>query len=231
MAEMAEMVAGSLKGCTVDTTNGGGIGGQKLNNSIAASKLYMGGGGGMGHANDNIGFFPGGKGAGIAIIFGAQFNANNNKIIANGGDGFICPLGPGCTDGMSGGGAGGSVFINILNVSGVSIIESKGGKGADNSYNDPVLYPNKKLGTGGGGGGGYVGIAQAVTSPLFLINTVGGISGVNTAHGNDPHQAETGQNGVLLNSFPLNISNTLFKANIDSIKITRFAFCLQNIYI
>ena len=207
------------QGCTPDLGTGNGIGGIALLNNSTLNKAFMGGSGGVGHANDGIGFFPPGNGGGIAFIVADKLKGNAHAIKANGGNATECPLGAGCTDGSSGGGGGGNIFLNVPTIINSCVIEVKGGKGANNSYNDPANYPGVRLGTGGGGGGGLVAIQQTVTAPALTVAVNGGLNGVNTAHSNDPHGATPGDNGIVINSFNQVWDNIPFKPNIDSVRI------------
>lgn len=207
------------QGCSPDLGTGNGIGGSLLNNNASINRAYMGGAGGMGHANDNIGNFPAGNGGGIAMIFCNTLLGNNHKIAANGANAIVCPLGNGCTDGASGGGGGGSIFVDAPIVNSNCTLEAKGGNGADNSYNDPITFPGTRLGTGGGGGGGLVAIKQTVVSALLVTNVNGGLNGVNTSHGNDPHGSTPGSSGAVINSFNTIWDAIPFKKNIDSVRI------------
>src|SRR5690606_21986351 len=61
----------------------GGKGGKPLLNNPVINKLFLGGGGGMGHGNDQK-EFPAGNGGGIIIISAGSLTGNNHLIKANG---------------------------------------------------------------------------------------------------------------------------------------------------
>ena len=110
----------------------------------------MGGGGGAGHTNNPQAFEArGGNGAGIILITGNRLVSNGFKITANGNDGVACAVpSPQCHEGMGGGGAGGTIVLDISNYTDNTVLDTKGGKGAD-----MVAAGFLKVGPGGGGGG------------------------------------------------------------------------------
>jgi len=135
-----------------------GLGGKKLS-SHGGSKIFFGGGGGAGHSNFN---FPnpkgGGNGGGIVFLQAINLVGNSRKIAANGRVG-----GASLGDGASGGGAGGTIIMNINNYSGAVTIEANGGQGGTANDGGNV---GRCYGAGGGGGGGVIyfkGSAPAVT--------------------------------------------------------------------
>lgn len=176
------------------TENVGGKGGHALSNSAAMNKLFMGGAGGMGHAND-FDEFPAGNGGGIIIINAGNLKANSHSIKANGGDATEAPNLNGWKDGMAGGGGGGSVNLMISNTADVVVVEAKGGKGADQ-----VTQQIADVGPGGGGGGGVIMFPQA-GSYFYTLDVIGGKNGVNLYHNNNPYGATAGGQGLAFNSF------------------------------
>jgi len=196
-----------------------GIGGRPLAYSTGSNKIFMGGGGGAGHA-DNPGNIPpaGGNGAGIIIIIADKIVSNSKKIIANGNNGLACtmPASPDCHDGMGGGGAGGSILLNINQYIDNAIVENKGGKGADMIGSVAI---GGRIGAGGGGGGGLAFLKSgALPANLTVVNT-GGANGVLTTDGNNPWGATTGNTGLNLFNLVLPVDNILFTPNIDSVRI------------
>ncbi len=156
----------------------GGIGSQKTNGAcngdfpgeggtglgafyVAGNSLFMGGGGGAGHSNNQTGADPqgqdGGNGGGIIIIRASLLEGNGFGIYANGANvDFGAGPTPVLSDGQGGGGAGGTIVLDIDNL-GVSALtlEASGGKGGDT--NSTFLSGNQNCeGPGGGGGGGAV---------------------------------------------------------------------------
>lgn len=196
-----------------------GIGGRQLAYSTATNKIFMGGGGGAGHA-DNPGNIPpaGGNGGGIIIISADKIVSNAKKIITNGNNGLACtiPASPDCHDGMGGGGAGGSVLLNINQYIDNTVIENKGGKGADMIGS---VAAGGRIGAGGGGGGGLAFIKSAsLAANLSVVNT-GGANGVLTQDGNSSWGATGGTAGANLFNLVVPVSTVPFTPNIDSVRI------------
>ncbi len=203
--------------CGTLAENIGGKGGKALANNVTLNKLFLGGGGGMGHGNDQN-EYPAGHGGGIIVIQANSLISNGNGIRANGTEAQVCPGSSVCNDGMSGGGAGGSILLNIPTVNGNTIVEARGGDGGNSEYIHPV-FTTFKVGPGGGGGGGYVAIAEPAISADLSINTDGGANGILLLHANDPYGATSGQGGTVLTSFDLFFDTELFRPNIDSVRI------------
>ncbi len=193
-----------------------GIAGEDLAYSNATNKIFMGGGGGAGQSNNPQAFAGnGGNGSGIVIIIAGKLKTNNNKIIAIGNDGIPCGgAGAGCHEGMGGGGAGGTALLKITTYLDNTTIETKGGKGAD-----MTAAGFTKVGPGGGGSGGVLWIPNATLPGNVTHTTTGGLNGVCTAYANDPWGSVRGQNGLTLLSLQIPFDNTLFRPNIDSVRI------------
>lgn len=203
------------EGCKSLAENVGGVGGKALTNTAVLNKVYLGGGGGMGHGNDNN-EYSGGNGGGIIIVSAGSIITNGHAIKANGADAPTCSGTVDCNDGVSGAGGGGTVLLNINTATGAGAIEAKGGKGADSYY----LQPGNtawRVGPGGGGGGGFILFQQPAIPASFTTNIAGGLNGVSVTHGNVPYGATSGNNGTVVNSFPIIIDQVSFKANIDSV--------------
>ncbi|MFS8081812.1 MAG: PKD domain-containing protein, partial [Ginsengibacter sp.] len=192
------------------TENVGGKGGKLLVTNGNINKIFLGGSGGMGQANNQREFLSG-AGGGIILITASSLNNNNFKIISNGNDAQGAPNSAECKDGMAGGGAGGSIVLDIANVLNPVAVEAKGGKGADH------IAQNVLHGPGGGGGGGMVMTSNSIFSTNYSINISGGINGVNVYHNNDPYGATSGSAGVQYSNFKLLIDSVPFKKNIDSV--------------
>lgn len=194
-----------------------GIGGKQLNYDNAANKIFMGGGGGAGQSNNPEGFQAlGGNGAGIVIISANTIDGNNHDIKANGVDGLACSglSGFGCHEGMGGGGAGGTVLLNISSYADLLNCNTKGGKGGD-----MIVGGAGRLGSGGGGSGGITWFSSSsLPANINLVNS-GGLNGVNTAYSNDAWGATPGQIGQTIFDLQLPIDIIPFKPNIDSVRI------------
>jgi uncharacterized repeat protein (TIGR01451 family)/gliding motility-associated-like protein len=184
-----------------DKTLSGGIAGANIPASL--SRLYLGGGGGSGEANDATTGVKGGVGGGIIIITANQIDGAG-VILANGGRGEAGGLGS-FADGAGGGGAGGTVFINVANPSPTAIltIQAKGGNGGNSFTTTPH-------GPGGGGGGGV--IHYKIPNATVTTTTAGGLSGrtnngvtkTGNANTNIPYGATDGSPSGVVNQFTFN---------------------------
>ncbi len=216
--------AGGLGGYSLDNCGGApfdnrGIGGRSMTYSTAINKIFPGGGGGAGQA-DNPGNIPpdGGNGGGIIILLADKLKTNSNKILANGNNARACtiPASPDCHDGMGGGAAAGSVLLSVNQFMDNITVENKGGKGADMIGSVPL---GGKIGGGGGGSGGLLFIKNAsLPGSVTNINT-GGVNGVLTQDGNSSGGATAGQPGTALFNLIVPIDNIPFRPNIDSVRI------------
>jgi len=108
----------------------------------------MGGGGGAGHANNpaNIAFEPNGaNGGGIVIITAGSMQSNSYSIISNGLDAPGCSIAAtgDCHDGEGGGGAGGTILLNIPTITDNTPVLVNGGNGANVSGD---VFANSNLG-------------------------------------------------------------------------------------
>ncbi len=197
-----------------------GIGGRQLTYSTATNKIFIGGGGGAGHA-DNPGNIPpsGGNGAGIILIIADKIKSNSKKIIANGNNGLACviPVSPDCHDGMGGGGAGGTVLLTVNQYIDNANIETKGGKGAD-MIGGPIAAAGR-IGAGGGGSGGLAFLKSATVPANLTVTNTGGANGVLTQDGNSSWGATPGANGSNLFNLVVPVDNIPFQPNIDSVRI------------
>ncbi|MCC6186391.1 MAG: gliding motility-associated C-terminal domain-containing protein [Chitinophagaceae bacterium] len=190
----------------------GGLGGQSLDYSV--NRVFLGGGGGAGQGNDR-GEKPGGIGGGIVFIKCNVLIANNNSIIANGQNAIECSAAVvGCQDdGTGGGGAGGSILLDVASYIGLVNVTANGGKGAD-CWVSKDTKSTRQVGPGGGGGGGVIGFSSLAIPPGTVNSVIAGLNGVNPQWSNDPWGSEKGSNGKLLTNF-------LFPEGSTS--ITRFA--------
>ena len=140
-----------------------GLGGKALS-SHGGSKIFFGGGGGAGHSNFN---FPnpkgGGNGGGIVFLQGNNLVGNSRKIAASGRVG-----GASLGDGASGGGAGGTIIMDINNYSGPVTIEANGGQGGTANDGGNV---GRCYGSGGGGGGGVIYFTGPTPAVTVTVNS------------------------------------------------------------
>lgn len=149
----ANLNAGGRGGGNSSTTscnasaNHKGEGGKALSN-WSGRKIFLGGGGGSGHNNNGVYNFGGGNGGGIIFIHAGTLTGNNDTISANGEIGGMSQA-----DGAGGGGAGGTIIMDVNNYDGNVKIKATGGTGgtSDDAVNLNICY-----GGGGGGGGGAI---------------------------------------------------------------------------
>lgn len=154
-----------------------GIGGAAINSygyTAGTNKIFPGGGGGSGHANNTEGT-PGGDGGGIIYIKAATVIGNGYSITAKGTQGINNDLAPNPLneargDGGGGGGAGGVVLLSVTTFSGNVTVEANGADGST------VGFQNTCMGPGGGGGGGVIWSASTLPANVNT-NVNGGISG------------------------------------------------------
>jgi len=202
--------------CTNTPFDNRGFGGKPLAYSTSANKIFLGGGGGAGHSNNPTAFeSTGGNGSGIIIILADKIKTNGNKIMANGNHGTGCGTsGPQCHEGMGGGGGGGAVLIRTNSYIGSTVVEAKGGNGANMSASG-----FQKVGPGGGGGGGVLSLSNSSLPAAIVLTSIGGTNGVCTGYSNDAFGATPGQNGTTLFNLVVPVDNILFRPNIDSVRI------------
>jgi Secretion system C-terminal sorting domain len=201
--------------------NNPGFGGVSVSSYYAGSPLrfFMGGGGGAGHANDDLGM-PGGHGGGIVFIKCDVISGNNRTIYTNGNKSRrINALLPDSTasssDGAGGGGAGGSIIIYANEVINNLSLQAKGADGGRSEQGGNTQCS----GTGGGGGGGVVWFSTATTPVGVNVNTNGGIAGTryngNTGSYCDaatyPSGSTAGANGTTLFNFSFSILDTTLR--------------------
>lgn len=172
------------------TPNTSGIGGQKYFDN-QTDKILLGGGAGAGHANDQLGS-SGGAGGGIVFLSANSLQTNGFDILANGVDVFG---GPEHNDGQGGGGAGGTIVLQLGTVNGTLNCELRGGRGGSNPYT-----PQSQIhGPGGGGSGGKLLLSQAVPNVVpFLQGGLNGFSSQGYSNG-----AQPGESGKMLTGFVL----------------------------
>jgi len=179
-----------------------GIPGNGLTYNNTQNKIFLGGAGGAGQANNPELFFPnGGNGGGIAIIMADIIKGTNKNILSKGDSGRAC-MGygvSGCHEGMGGGGAGGTVLLDAHEVIGNLTFNVSGGKGAD--LVTAAAY--MRVGPGGGGSGGIFWTKPAGIPANVTVIKTGGLNGVTIQTANDPWGAAPGLDGISI--FNLNI--------------------------
>lgn len=156
-----------------------GIGGLALSGfgyTVANNRVFLGGGGGAGHGNNNVGM-PGGNGGGIVFIKTETLYGNNELICANGARPYRSDLADPYAaggDGGGGGGGGGVIVADITTYNGNVNYEARG---ADGSYSSYTPSPGC-FGPGGGGGGGVLWIKSGALAAGIGTNFSGGANGL-----------------------------------------------------
>lgn len=128
-------------------------------------RIFLGGGGGAGHFDNNGAGSPGANGGGIAILISQTIIANGKSIRANGNNALQAQ-----GDGAGGGGGGGTVILSANTIEGQLTIEAKGGKGGNT-----VNTSSRCNGVGGGGGGGH--FLTNIASTLLQVDLSAGQPG------------------------------------------------------
>ena len=185
---------------------------------IAYIRIFLGAGGGGGHAlNDALGMQSGGaggNGGGMVIIKANDLKSGNFKIKANGDNGEDA-----IGDGAGGGGGGGAIIIKVNTYSDLVKGRINGGNGGNAKsiicdYGNGAATDKKRLfGAGGGGGGGVVWLAQPdvdVTALAIGCN----LSQSNNGQNDDPvnNSAQKGNSArsqselVMLENSPVTVS-------------------------
>jgi hypothetical protein len=155
----------------------GGFGGARDTNS--SSRLFLGGGGGVG-ANRNFLGAHGGAGGGIVIVRAARVSGSGT-ILAEGADGVSLNQ-TGSVGNVGGGGAGGSVLIATTNAGALTgwSISAIGGAGGSVGGGSTVHA------AGGGGGGGKIFLSGTAST-----DNSGGARGISPAE-NDANNGGLG---------------------------------------
>jgi hypothetical protein len=168
-----------------------------LNTGYAQNKIFMGGGGGAGHGNNSgMNGESGLNGAGIVILKVGTLISNGSGILAHG---EVSPTNAN-SDGAGGGGAGGSVIMDIQNYQGIVSVDVSGSDGISTNNNGT----SNCTGPGGGGSGGVVWVSGSTVSSQVSVNFSGGQAGViaTTSQSNctvgSTNGAQNGSDGVIL---------------------------------
>jgi gliding motility-associated-like protein len=192
------------------TTNIQAIGGLGLNYTLG--KVFMGGAGGNGQGNNSGTMFGGTNGGGIVMISALYLDPNGHSILANG----IDQSGQTTNEGAGGGGAGGTVCLDIPNLVGPLNVFADGGDGGSTN-NDPLV--TDCTGPGGGGGGGVLWVAGGAANPLITFSSNGGAAGLalsttSTCY-NTSYNAENGTGGNIIFNYPPHVlPPPLFSADL-----------------
>jgi gliding motility-associated-like protein len=155
--------------------NNGGFGGRPLDYSTG--KLFLAGGGGSGDGGDNRAGV-GGSGGGMVYILCYGNLSGAGTIEADGNKGLNTTITCSGNDGAGGGGAGGTIILNVngtISLSATTALSAKGGDGGNVNFNCTIFTPNTDgYGPGASGGGGYLSVSGVM--PTNNIN--GGLNGI-----------------------------------------------------
>lgn len=175
-----------------------GLGGYGV--SQAPDRLFLGGGGGAGHANNTPLKSTGGNGGGLIWIEAGHIDGSTPIITAN-GTAAATAMG----DGAGGGGAGGTIWLKAKGGTPDLVVRANGGAGG----NTDASGANRCHGPGGGGSGGRI-----LTNLPGTGTLQGGAAGVITnAAGNcqgSSGGAVAGASGSIENISGGSIQNTTF---------------------
>ncbi|NOT52318.1 MAG: PKD domain-containing protein [Chitinophagaceae bacterium] len=206
------------------TSQNWGWPGNSLTYNTTNNKIFMGGGGGAGHCNNQFddptfnADYNGGNGGGLVIINADYIKNNSRKIISKGDSAYQPVFSPTYVthDGMGGGGAGGTVLLNTNNYINNLQVDVSGGKGANMMGN--TVAPGF-VGPGGGGGGGVLWVKQNSLPANVIATNAGGLNGVIVQGGNTAYGAAPGLPGINVFSLSVPVALVPFKPNIDSVRI------------
>lgn len=184
--------------------SGVGISGVVPDNSNSENRIYPGGGGGAGHGNNGYST-AGGNGGGIVFITAASVDGNGWAIKSNGTSPETV-LG----DGGSGGGAAGSLYLDIAEIESDILLEAKGGDGSD-------ITGDGCTGPGGGGGGGLLKFTGSDLPIGMITDLSGGIAGTTLTEESDcygdSNGATDGAYGEIIYDWIPVESNALFTSD------------------
>ncbi len=194
----------------------GGRQGKNCTYSNVANKIFLGGGGGSGHENDGVST-AGEAGGGIIIIRGTTLNGNNNLINADGND-VLTIAG---NDGQGGGGAGGTVLLDVCATNSLSI-SAKGGFGGTDNFGGPDCH-----GKGGGGAGGVIWTSSSTLA--FTSVLTGGNPGIfsnsasqcfNASNGATAGQVGGSLSGLIIPGASVITNSAVINANITTTNVS-----------
>lgn len=152
------------------------------------NRIFLGAGAGAGHSN-NLMRSKGGSGGGIVMIKAGSINGSSPAIYTKGVD-----AGLSLSDGAGGGGAGGTIWLELASPNANLVLYANGGRGgnADNNNVDRCMGP------GGGGAGGRI-LTNAIPG---IFSVTGGMPGITinstVACNNSSNGADAGSLGEIL---------------------------------
>lgn len=192
-----------------------GLGGDKSSLGPTNNRILMGGGGGAGDGNNNSAT-PGGN-AGATLLIKANAITSNGFTITAQGQSALTSI----ADGAGGGGAGGTVILDVNTYNDLLNINLNGGKGG--TISDNTNCP----GVGGGGGGGSLWVKQGTPTSNLNLQALGGTKGIYTSNlcaGLDKGAQNGEDGGFSVNYVPI-VANDLFTPT-DLTAGTRAIICV-----
>lgn len=151
---------------------------------------------------------------GIVIVQSNYLDTKSFSIIANGDSGKYCSAN--CNEGMGGGGAGGTILLQVNNlIATVNSIVNKGGNGADNTAQFSVY----SHGPGGGGSGGVLFINKPSLPGSIITDLAGGKNGMSQTATPVSWGSMPGTAGQTIFNLSLPVDTKPFRKNIDSVVI------------
>lgn len=185
-----------------------GVGGKANSYSNSVNKIFLGGGGGSGHENNAGEGSSGSNGGGIAVIKTNTLNGNGQSINANGG-----PSPVDCFDGAGGGGAGGTVLLDVNSYVGTVNINTQGTNGG--SVNGSGS--SNCNGPGGGGSGGVLWVNQSALPSNIAYSSAGGQSGT-TLTASQSNCSIGGTNGATAGNIGASLTSLVLVENSCNIQ-------------
>jgi len=157
-------------GCSNQSVNSAyvGYGGYSL--TATTNRLFLGGGGGGPQHDNGYTVYHGGNGGGIVLIRANSITGNGYTIRSDGDSVMLTN-----DEGTSGGGAGGTIYLECPSYYTTVKLEAEGGNGGS-VYNH--VYITDCHAPGGGGGGGIVWFSTASTPSGASVNVSGGLAGL-----------------------------------------------------
>jgi hypothetical protein len=206
----------STTGCSASFPGGAG----KALSNWGGKKIFLGGGGGAGHNNNAVLTSQGGNGGGIIIIHANRIIGNGHTISTNGGIGNQAQ-----SDGAGGGGAAGTIIMEVPAGYQNVTIQANGGDGGL-TYDGGNIRRCYAAGGGGSGGALYF-FGATPSNPGVSVAVAPGVGGAQT--GSDalcapPVLPAAGNAGVITNSYSIRISSSItgYCSQVLPVRLTLF---------
>jgi gliding motility-associated-like protein len=204
-------------GCAGNPTTNiiAGLGGLSQTYNATLNKAFMGGGGGAGHANEQVNS-NGGTGGGIIYVNAGSLAGSGHVIKSDGAAAPECsaPTAQCNDDGTGGGGAGGTLLLSANSISPSINLLARGGKGANVYLISTYVANGYYHGPGGGGGGGTIWVSPSLSSSLTGADVAGGANGVLPQASNNPYGTAPGNGGQKLSTLQFITPVDTFKPGV-----------------